>query len=129
VDGAGALPFFLLDAHEEAATPDRLFLFGKARAAPAPCMRRCSAPLQDGAAVVMQAGAHIKALAALVRQAAQGARRVRALACALRSLHDPWAPCVACAEPGSPDQARLSCKESEYVAVFTHSQVTCTHYY
>lgn len=32
VDGGGALPFFFLDAHEEAATPDRLFLFGKARA-------------------------------------------------------------------------------------------------
>ncbi|KAK9841868.1 hypothetical protein WJX81_008187 [Elliptochloris bilobata] len=29
VDGGGALPFFFLDAHEEPATPDRLFLFGK----------------------------------------------------------------------------------------------------
>ena len=32
VDGGGALPFFFLDAHEEAASPDRLFLFGKVRA-------------------------------------------------------------------------------------------------
>ena len=31
VDGGGALPFFFLDAHEEPATPDRLFLFGKVR--------------------------------------------------------------------------------------------------
>ena len=31
VDGSGALPFFFLDAHEEPATPDRLFLFGKVR--------------------------------------------------------------------------------------------------
>ncbi len=44
MDGAGALPFFFLDAHEEAATPDRLFLFGKARAAPAPPMRQRSKP-------------------------------------------------------------------------------------
>lgn len=32
VDGGGALPFYFLDAHEEPAMPDRLFLFGKARA-------------------------------------------------------------------------------------------------
>ena len=38
VDGGGALPFFFLDAHEEPATPDRLFLFGKARALKAPSL-------------------------------------------------------------------------------------------
>ena len=34
IDGTGALPFFFLDAHEEPATPDRLFLFGKASPGP-----------------------------------------------------------------------------------------------
>ncbi len=29
VDGEGNLPFFFLDAHEEPAQPDTVFLFGK----------------------------------------------------------------------------------------------------
>jgi hypothetical protein len=124
VDGAGALPFFFLDAHEEATTPDRLFLFGKARAAPAPCMRQRSVPtarpltcsrkhtsrpwqrLCDELRTVPAVSVHWRMYRA---RCTSGGPRV-------------WHAC----RLGPPEQAPLPCKKSKWFAVSTHSQAICT---